>query len=117
MAATAQQCHAMTNHFVNCYKEKYGAAPNINRNVARAQFGNILMDLSTKEVIGLIDYYFDTFGVKNHDLTWFFYNYDKLLEAQSSQVVEQGERDRLMQESKQRVKEWRERGRQGITGN
>jgi hypothetical protein len=112
---TAQQCHAAITYYEKAYTEHYDKKPVINRHTARWGFDSVLRDLSPTECKELIDYYFQTGG--NHALDWFFYNYDKLLIARSSQVANADERSRLREESKQRVKEWRERGRQGITGN
>lgn len=112
---TAQQCHSAITYFEKAYIEKHGFKPVINRHTARWGFDSVLRDMSADECKSLIDYYFETGG--NHALDWFFYNYEKLIIARSSQVQEADERQRLRDESKERVKEWRERGRQGITGN
>lgn len=110
---TAQQCHAAITYYEKAYIEHHGFKPVINRNTARWGFDSILRDMSPSECKALIDYYFDTGG--NHALDWFFWNYDKLIIARTSSVQETKARDKLKEESKQRVKEWRERGRHGIT--
>lgn len=118
MAITAQNCHAMTTYFIKKYKEKYGMEPVVNRHSARWSFASVLEGLSPTEVKGLIDYYFTTTPAKRHNLEWFFYNYDKLIEGRTEAVKDAERRERLRQESEQRARDWRERfGNQGITDN
>lgn len=92
--------------------------PVVNRNTARWSWANILEGLEPKEVRALIDYYFTITPVKRHNLDWFFYNYDKLIESSSEIEKDRERRERLRHESEQRAREWRERfGNQGITSN
>jgi hypothetical protein len=116
---TAPQCHAAVSYYEKKYFEVYGRAAVVNRHKARWGFDSILRGMSAKECNSLIDYYFETDKSSNqlHSLEWFFFNYDKLMNARNTQEEKADERDKLREESKQRVKEWRERGRQGITNN
>lgn len=92
--------------------------PVVNRHSARWSFASVLEGLSPDEVKALIDYYFTTNSTKRHNLEWFFYNYDKLIEGRTESDKDKDRRERLRHESEQRAREWRERfGNQGITSN
>jgi len=118
MAITAKDCHVCTTYFVKKYKERYGVEPNVNRNTARWSWANVLEGMSPSDVKELIDYYFTTTQAKRHNLEWFFYNYDKLMEGKQESEKDKARREKMRRESEQRAKEWRDRfGNQGIAGN
>lgn len=118
-APTAAQCHALTTYFVKGFTAKYGAAPNINRNIARQAFAGMLMDVDSAEVKRLIDYYFQTpsTGNKGHSLNWFLYNYDKVKDALVNTSDDRDSINALMRRSEQKAKEWRERAESRIIGD
>lgn len=118
MAIAAKDCHACISYFAKKFKEKYGLEPVINRHSARWSFASVLEGLSPTEVKALIDYYFTMVPAKRHNLEWFFYNYDKLIESRQESEKDRARRDKLRVESEQRAREWRERfGNQGIANN
>lgn len=116
MAVKAQDCHAMTSYYVKVYKDKYKAAPKVNRTTARWDWAGILEDLSIDEARSLIDFYFTTSN-KGHPLQWFFYNYDKLQESMRQLEEDSKRRKKMREESEIRAKEWRESGKRGISSN
>ena len=116
MAVKAQDCHAMTSYYIKLYKEKYGAAPTVNRTVARWDWAGILEDLSIDESKALLEFYFTTSN-KGHPLTNFFYTYDKLIESMKDQEKDSKRRKKLLEESEKRSREWRESGKRGISSN
>ena len=97
--ATAKQCHTLTTYYVQKFEAKYGAKPTVNRVAARWNFNTLLEDLTAKEVLQLIDYYFQTQSGRRHDLDWFFYNYDKLVKGMHDSAKDAEHRKRLMDES------------------
>lgn len=115
MAISAQNCHTMTSYFIMKFKERYGMEPVVNRHSARWGFASVLEGLSPSEVKSLIDYYFTVTPAKRHNLEWFFYNYDKLIEGRTESEKDKARRAKMRRESEQRAKEWREKfGNQGI---
>lgn len=115
--AAAKDCHALITYFENKFKLRYDKSPVVNRNTARWNFDAMLKSMKVLDVQLLIDYYFDNVEV-GHNLTWFFYNYDKLVETRSDNKADAEHRAKLRRESEQRAKEWRERfGNKGITSN
>src|SRR6478735_6121770 len=114
MAILAKDCHEMTSYYMKGYKEKYGSAPNVNRNTARWGFDSVLHDMSKQHVKMLLDYYFEVPSDRRHDLDWFFYNYEKLNRSKLEQEEAKAARTKLMEESRIRAEAWRKSGKQGI---
>lgn len=114
---TAKDCHILTSYYLKRYKEKYGTDAIVNRHSARWGFDSVLMDMSGDKAKELLDYYFTTINPKKHSLDGFLYNYEKLQENFKMNIEDAEHRAKLRRESEQRAKEWRERGKQGITNN
>jgi hypothetical protein len=112
--ATAAECHALTSYFKKQYKAKYGKEPVLNRNVAKAQFGNMLMDYSSEELRNIIDFFLSTYSVNNHRINDLFYGYDKIVEAMLQHEEDVATQERLREETRKRVEEWRASGQKGI---
>lgn len=112
--ATAAECHALTSYFKKQYKAKYGKEPVLNRNIAKVQFGNMLMDYSSEELRKLIDFYLSTHSGNNHKINDLFYGYDKMVEAMRQHDEDAVMQERLRDETRRRVEEWRASGQKGI---
>lgn len=112
--ATAAECHALTSYFIKQYKAKYDTAPVVNRNIAKAQFQNMLMDYSTTELRELIDFFLTTQSANKHKINDLFYGYDRLV-VTMLETKEDVERQRLLRvETKRRTEEWLASGQKGI---
>lgn len=109
-APAAKDCHGCTTYFVKVFKNKYGFEPNINRHAARWGFDSVLRGMDYTQAKGLIDYYFTTQSNNQHDITWFFYNYDKIVTSMQDAEIDQNRIDDLLEESQKRAEEWRKRG-------
>lgn len=107
----------MTSYYAKKFKEHYGREANVNRYSARWGFEAVLMGMGTATAHELVDYYFTTPGDRDHNLDWFFYNYDKLYDAMRESKEDAARTERLAAESKQRVAEWRASGKRGITSD
>lgn len=112
---TAQACHAMTTYYVNTYTDYFDRAPRVNRNKARWGWDSILQDMSASEAKSLVDFWLSDSAAQNQDLDWFFYNYDKLIVMREEQEQAAARRRALMEQSRQRAIEWKERGNKTIT--
>ena len=106
--ASAKDCHELSSYYVKLYKEKYGYQPNINRVKARWSWDSMYDAMNKKEIKSLLDYYFTTASGTSHSLDWFFYNYDKLIEAKGWVEKDQQNIDRLRNETEERARRWRE---------
>lgn len=113
-AAKAAECHALTTYYIKKYKEKYGIAPVVNRNVAKIQFENMLMDYNSEEIRNLIDFFFTTESSNSHKISTLFYGYDKLVDAMRLHDQDVAFREKLKEETKRRAEEWRASGKKGI---
>lgn len=107
--ATPAQCHTLVSYYTKKYKARYGNEPIVNRNDARWKFDAILKGISVQETKELIDYWLGINSAQNHQLTWFFYNYDKLIEVRNAQAEDAARRDHMRHDSEERTKKWRER--------
>lgn len=107
--ATPKQAHALTTYFGQQYVEKYGYKPKLNRYSARWGFDSILMDMSSKDVKALIDYYFQTLSPNGHTLDWFFYNYERLAEAKEKTDADRERLAKIRKATKARAEEWRKK--------
>lgn len=117
---TAAQCHTLITYYSNQYSGKYGKNAVFNRPAAKVGVEGLLMDYSMDDAKSMIDFYLGTPATsqnKNHSLTWFLYNYDKIVMAIEAHREDAERRKKLREESEQRAKEWRESGKSGITGN
>jgi hypothetical protein len=115
--ASAKDAHSLTSHYEKGFKAKYGTKSSANGVTARWNFDTLLRQMSIQEVKDLIDYYFTTPPTNMHSLDWFFYNYDKLVQAKAKAVEDAAHRRKLMEESKQRAEAWRQSGKQGIAND
>jgi len=106
---TAQDCHKLITYYEKKFKEKYQTAAVVNRNSAKWGFDSILKGISPQEVKDLIDYWFSTDTVQRHPLQWFFYNYEKLIQARADQDEDEVRRRILRHQSEERARKWRER--------
>jgi len=108
--ATPKQAHALVNHYIKQYENKYSVKPTVNRYSARWGFDSMLMDLSLDEVKALIEYYVnDTIGYNHHSLEWFFYNYERLIESKKLSEEEAERLSVIREQSRKRIEEWRNR--------
>ena len=106
---TAKDCHILISYYEKLYKEKYQVAAVVNRNKARWDFDGILRGMTLEETKKLLDFWFSFESQQRHPLQWFFYNYDKLIQARTEQSEDDLLRRKLRNESEERVKKWRER--------
>jgi hypothetical protein len=107
--ATAKDCHVLISYYEKLYKERYHSAAVVNRNSAKWSFDSILKGMSPEDTKELLDYWFSVDSPQRHPLTWFFYNYDKLIAARAEQDEDAALRARLRHETEERVRKWRER--------
>lgn len=113
-APTAAQCHALTSYFIKQYKEKYGKAPVVNRNIAKNAFSNMLMDYESDDLKQLIDFFLTTQSNTRHRINDLFYGYDRLVEAMRQHDEDVALQQRLREETKRRTEEWLASGKKGI---
>lgn len=115
--ATAAQAHQLSDYYIKKYVERYGEKPIINRNKARWSWDNIMHDLKPAEIRELLDYYFASNSAKAHDLDNFFYNYDKIITSKIAYDKDRVERKRMMKETEERTRRWREKVDKRTQGN
>jgi hypothetical protein len=116
--ATAKDCYALTSYYEKLYQERYSTKPIVNKHRSRWGFDAILQGESLSHARELLDYYFTTVSANNHNLDWFFNNYDRLATTMSEHQEDAALREKIRRESAQRAAAWKERiGNQRVTGN
>jgi len=103
----SKQIHTIISYFQARYKEKFNRRPIVNRNKLQWTVGNILQDLSMKEIKTLIDFYIRT--DKNPSLMEFCYEYDEILDRMNLESVDLENRKALMRKTEESVIEFRKR--------
>lgn len=104
---TAQQCHALTTHYVSKYNEVVGRSVVVNRNKSRWGFEAMLMDLSMDESKALIEYYLTHY--QNPNIEWFLYNYEKVVEEKQDRAEQEKIAEKRREATAKRLEEWRNR--------
>jgi hypothetical protein len=107
--ATAKDCHILTSYYKKKFKERYLEAAVVNDHTARWGFDSMLKGLSPEDIKELLDYWFSVVSPVRHRIDWFFYNYEKLIEARQLQQEDSLFREKLRHDSEERAKKWRER--------
>jgi hypothetical protein len=117
--AAVKDCYTLVSYYEKKFKQKYGyKKDNTNKFAARWGFDAVLQGMTLDEAKELLDYYFLTSGgARQHDLDWFFYNYEKLIEAKKKHDEDSDLQAKVRKESKERARKWRESGNKRIIGN
>lgn len=109
--AAHKDAHALTKYYKDKFKERYGRSPIVNDFAARWGFDSVLNGMNSAQAKELLDYYFTTPPERQHDLQWFFYNYEKLIIAMHDARTDAERRKVLMAQSKVRAEQWRKSGK------
>jgi hypothetical protein len=114
--ASMKDTTSLTLYYAKLWKAKYGSDPNTNGWTARWGFDHLLNSVGTVErAKAVLDYYFTTTSGSRHDLEKFFYNYEKVIKQMLDSEKDKVHRDKVMEETRIRVEEWRaKRGNKGI---
>jgi hypothetical protein len=116
MTADRKATSELTNYYVKLWEAKYGSKPNTNRFASHWNFSSVLDHLNKQQVKDLLDFYFTTDSKRRHDLDWFFWNYEKLMEGLRLLEKDLKHREKLREETRIRTQKWKERyGVKGIT--
>jgi hypothetical protein len=69
--------HALLNYYIKLYTDKYGRKPVVNIYKEKWAMADVIESIGYDRAKELLDYYF-TVTNPSHQLTWFFYNFDRL---------------------------------------
>ena len=69
--------HALLNYYIKLYENKYGRKPIVNIYKEKWAMADVVESIGYDRAKELLDYYF-TVTNPSHQLTWFFYNFDRL---------------------------------------
>lgn len=104
------QMNALVNLYVKLYKEHYdGEAPaNFNRHRDKWGFQSMIEDLGYNRAQEVVAYYFETKHLF-HPATTLLYEYDRLDKIMKERAADDKRKAILLEESRKRVEEWRNR--------
>jgi len=104
---TSREVHTLISHYLKQYKDRYGREPrDFNRFRDKWGFQSIIEQYGMARAKDVVDYYMSTRRV-GHPVNYLLYNYEKLYEIMTEKEKDEENRQRLIKESKERVKEWR----------
>lgn len=69
--------HALLNHYIKLYEDRYGRKPVVNIYKEKWAMADVIESIGYDRGKELLDYYFQVTN-PSHQLTWFFYNFDRL---------------------------------------
>lgn len=97
--------YELLDFFEECYKEKYGVAPPINRIRDKWNMRELYDEMGMREVKKLIKLYFASISTTQHSLQFFYNNYEKLIVQQQLRDRDIEHRKQLLKQTKKRVKD------------
>ncbi len=96
------RARALIELFKHLYEQRFRRALISNSNTDIWKMHEIVQDVGARGAEELIGYYFDVYKVEQ-SLTWFFYNYDKLLKDKKWEEQDREHIARLRQATKERL--------------
>lgn len=103
----SKRAHAIISYYQTKYMAKFGRKAIVNRNTLHWSIVNILKDLSSKEIMALIDFYIRT--DKNPSLKTFCYDYDEIHERMNLEIKDLEKRKTLLKNTQKNVEDFRRR--------
>lgn len=102
-----KQASSIIDYYKYSYTKKFKVKPTFNRTKAKFQFMDILCDYTEDEIKALINYYLAI--EREPSINKFVLEYPDLIEKMEHDKRSDAERNRLLQETKARVMEFRKR--------
>jgi hypothetical protein len=100
-----QQPHALISLYAKLYSEKYGRSVMINRYKEKWAMQEVIDSIGYERSKELIEYYFTLTSKQNHQLQWFYYNFDRLDDMLNKTLLDNERRNMLLLKTKQMVEE------------
>lgn len=99
-----KQASDLIDFFEECYVERYGIKPQINRIRDKWNMRDLYNELGMREVKKLIRLYFSSISSNQHSLQFFYNNYEKLIVQQQLREKDLKHRKEVLKQTKKRVK-------------
>lgn len=98
------QSNVLINLFISKYQQKYGKKPVLNRFRERWGFQDMIDSVGFEDSQRIIEFYFEI-PATSHTCKHLFYNFDNMLSNMEAREQDRAERRRIMEQTKQRMKE------------
>jgi len=96
--------YALLNYYTKLYTDKYGRKPVVNIYKEKWAMHDVIDSVGYDRAKELLDYYFRVTN-PSHQLTWFFYNFDRLDEMLKKVDEDNVKRAKIRAKTKQMVEE------------
>ena len=99
----AKEAYILVSLFCSLYKEKYKKPAVVNRYREKWAMKDVIDSLGYDRAKNLLEYYFKL-NKTDHNLTWFFYNFDKINIAMIELEKDKSRREFIMKQTELMVK-------------
>lgn len=103
-SASDKAVYVLLGKYDSLYKDRYGVKPKYNRFKEKWAMQDVIDSVGVDEAIKLLEYYFKV-SKPNHQLTWFFYNFDKLDAMMNEMEADRQRRMKILEQTKRLVEE------------
>jgi hypothetical protein len=101
---SSKLCYALLNDYSRLYFERYNRKPVVNIYKEKWAMRDVIDSVGYDRAKELLAYYFKVSN-PSHQLTWFFYNFDRLDEMSKKVEEDNARRARIRQQTKQMMEE------------
>ena len=96
--------YALITYYTKLYTDKYGRKPVVNIYKEKWAMNDVIESVGYDRAKELLEYYFRVTN-PSHQLTWFFYNFDRLDDMLRKQEEDIAKRARIRENTKRMVEE------------
>ena len=100
----AKEAYSLVSFFCVLYKEKYKKAPIVNKYREKWAMKDVVDSVGFDRAKQLLEQYFKL-SKTDHNLNWFFYNFDKIDSSLVESEKDKARRELIMKQTKLMVKE------------
>ena len=102
-----QSAHALLSKYIKLYTDKYKTKPVLNRYKEKYAMLDVMDSVGYERAIEILEYYF-SLNRLSHPLSFFLYNFERMDEVMVEIEKNNIRRNKIMQETAERVKQWEE---------
>lgn len=103
---TGKLCYALIEYYCKLYDFKYNRVPVVNRHREKWAMNDVIDSVGYERAKILLEYYFKV-NNSGHNLSWFFYNFDRL-DSMLKKVEDDNARRAMIREATKTMMETRE---------
>ena len=101
---SSKLCYALLTFYTKLFHDRYGRKPVVNLYKEKWAMNDVIDSVGFDRAKELLEYYFKV-NNPSHNLTWFFYNFDRMDEMFQKSEEDKERRARIREKTKQMVEE------------